>query len=77
MDNHQHTQGPAQADEHEARVAGRVIGVGDDETLGVLEDGPGLVEADAVLPEIGGGLDGVPFEAKLDQTDRVCTTCGL
>ena len=76
VDDHQDPQGAAEPDEDETFLAVRVVGIRDDETLGILEDRTGLVEADPVLAEIGGCLGGFPFKAELAHTLNVCTPYG-
>ena len=62
MDHDQDAEGAAQAKEEEAILPARVIGVREDPGIVVEEGSLCLVEADAVLPEVGRRLGAVPLE---------------
>lgn len=64
MANDQRSQSTAQAKEEEPILLVRVILVGPQQGVLVVEDSSGLLEGDAVLPEVRGGFPRVPFEPK-------------
>lgn len=62
--NDQELQGRAIAQQDKAFLVVRVVGVGNQPSPFVGEDGLGLVEADTMLLEIGLGFGLVPLEVK-------------
>src|SRR5262249_32093739 len=63
----------AEAQEQEAILVARVIRVLDEERELVGEDRGGLLEGDAVLGLVGGGLARVPFESDVGHAASVTT----